>query len=120
MTSERRARRPASLAVLLAALLMAQGLPAADDRPESRVVPPPPPEALTQGEEIEPEVTIVRRSWGTFEEYSIRGRVYAVKVTPGVGPPYYLYDTDGDGVLDSRMSTLRDVPQTHQWRILTW
>lgn len=109
------------VAVLVLALLPALAIAQNDDDPAPpRIVPPPPPEALTLGEEIEPEVKIITRSWGRFEEYSVNGRVYAVKVTPSIGPPYYLYDADGDGHLESRMSTLRDVPQTHQWRILSW
>lgn len=91
------------------------------DKPQAeKIVPPPPPEALTQGKQVEPKVKIFKRQWATFEEFSVHGQVYAVKVTPVVGPPYYLYDSDGDGSLESRHNVLRDVPQTQQWKILTW
>lgn len=61
------------LSLLVAALplltligpLEAQDQKAPDERP--KVTAPPPPEELTQGESIEPEVTIVRRDWAVFE-----------------------------------------------------
>ena len=87
---------------------------------EPRRVPPPPPEALTQGEPVQPRVTIVRRDWATFEEYSVAGQVYAVKVTPSVGRPYWIYDSDGDGSLETRRDFFYDTPQPHRWKILTW
>ncbi|MCE1242917.1 DUF2782 domain-containing protein [Oryzomicrobium sp.] len=60
-------------------------------------VPPPPPEMAPFDAAIEPEVTIKKRDEDTVEEYRIRGRLYMVKVTPKVGPPYYLIDDRGDG-----------------------
>jgi hypothetical protein len=35
------------------------------------------------------------------EEYRMNGVLYMVKVTPTVGPPYYLIDTTGDGNLNA-------------------
>lgn len=87
---------------------------------QPRVIPPPPPEALTKGEEIKPGVTIVDRDWAEFREFSVNGRVYAVKVIPQWGPPYWLYDSDGDGSLEMRGDVLHEIPQTVQWQILTW
>lgn len=113
-----KALMPALLAVPL--LVTAQENAGDKDDTGPNVVPPPPPEALTQGEDVEPEVNIVRRQWAVFEEYSVNGRVYAVKVNPSVGPAYYLYDADGDGALESRRNILGEVPQTHRWKILTW
>jgi len=59
---------------------MHQGLPASDD--QSNV-----------------EIFSSKRKDGTkIDEYSHRGHVYMVKVTPPGGlPPYYLYDQNGDG-----------------------
>ena len=102
----------------LAATLAADGKKG--ERPQAENIVPPPPEALTKGKDIQPKVTIFKREWATFEEFSVHGQVYAVKVTPSVGPPYYLYDSDGDGSLETRHDLLRDVPQTQQWKILTW
>ena len=118
-------------AALLIALLGGAGaVAAADDTagartepdapPAPRVVPPPPPQELTKGEEIKPGVTIVHRSWAELKEYSVNGRVYAVKITPRWGPPYWLYDADGNGSLEMRGDVLHEIPQTVQWQILTW
>ncbi|WP_421622025.1 DUF2782 domain-containing protein [Alkalilimnicola ehrlichii] len=85
------------------------------------ITPPPAPEELTEGEAIEPTVRIIRREWATIEEFSIQGQIYAVRITPVVGPPYYLIDTDGDGVLNHRAEydPLRE-PKIHRWELLRW
>ncbi|MCX7193515.1 MAG: DUF2782 domain-containing protein [Proteobacteria bacterium] len=56
-----------------------------------------PPPAFTPESSDEPEVTIVKQTELTVEEYKSGGRVYMIKVTPKVGPPYYLVDDRGDG-----------------------
>ena len=43
-----------------------------------------PPPAMSDEEEIEPEVQIIKREDKTIEEYRINGRLYMVKVTPAV------------------------------------
>lgn len=108
------------LAALAAALI--GGGQATAEQPERRpaVTAPPPPEELLRGEDLQPEVTIVRRDWATIEEYSIGGRVYAVRVQPAVGPAYYFYDTNGDGALDTRAEVLQDVPSINRWKLLSW
>jgi len=84
-------------------------------------VPEPPelPDQIESGEAIEPEVTIIRREDATIEEYRVNGFLYAVKVTPAIGPAYYLMDKDGNGTLESRMEGLEDfiVPQ---WVLFRW
>ncbi|MEX0732530.1 MAG: DUF2782 domain-containing protein [Aquisalimonadaceae bacterium] len=84
------------------------------------ITAPPPPEELTLGEELTPRVTIVERTWATIEEYSVNGRVYAVKITPAIGPAYYLYDADGDGELGTRIEAVGGAPDINQWRIIEW
>lgn len=97
-------------------MLMASGSFAADEAvPETPDLPP----KVESGEVLEPEVRIIETKEGTHEEYSVNGRVYMVKVTPEVGPAYYLLDTDGDGELDTR----RDHPSeiaVPQWVIMSW
>lgn len=56
-----------------------------------------PPPAFTPEASDEPEVTIVKQTELTIEEYRANGRVYMIKVTPKVGAPYYLVDDRGDG-----------------------
>jgi len=56
-------------------------------------------ELSASGDQSNVEVRSYKRKDGTkIEEYSQRGHVYMVKVTPPGGlPPYYLYDQTGDG-----------------------
>ncbi len=85
------------------------------------IVPPPPPQELTKGAAIEPGVTITRRGGAEFHEYSAGGRVYAVKVIPRRGLPYWFYDLDGDGQVGEILEDpLQEIPQTVQWQILSW
>jgi Protein of unknown function (DUF2782) len=58
-----------------------------------------PPAAPSENEEenLQPEVQIIQRIDKTIEEYRINGRLYKIKVTPKVGPAYYLIDSNGDG-----------------------
>ncbi|MDQ6986290.1 MAG: DUF2782 domain-containing protein [Mariprofundaceae bacterium] len=53
----------------------------------------------TSDDQSNVEIFSSTRKDGTkIEEYSHRGHVYMVKVTPPGGlPPYYLYDQNGDG-----------------------
>jgi hypothetical protein len=82
---------------------------AAPDAPQSRVA----------GDPTEPEINIIEQAEGLVYEYRVRGRVYMVKVQPQVGPPYFLLDTNGDGILDVR----RDSPPgnaVQQWVLFSW
>lgn len=84
-------------------------------------VPEPPelPDPLETGENIEPQVTIIHKDDATIEEYRVGGTLYMVKITPVVGPSYYLIDNDGDGQLETRRREL-DGPVIPQWILLTW
>ena len=59
--------------------------------------PPPPPPGFDLDPSLEPQVTIQKRGSDTVEEYRMNGRLYAVKVTPAHGVPYYLIDDVGRG-----------------------
>ena len=67
------------------------------DRQPLPAVPPPPPGMEAFDENLEPQVTIVKKDADTREEYRIKGKLYMIKVTPSVGPAYYLVDRQGDG-----------------------
>jgi hypothetical protein len=58
--------------------------------------PPPPPLSLDEGLD-EPQVTIVKQTDQTVEEYRANGKLYMIKITPKHGVPYYLVDDRGDG-----------------------
>lgn len=105
---------------------------AADDTAQFGEAPPPPPPAMTvsvpdEGDDADtqaggpqPEVTIVQRKDAKVEEYRLNGRLYMVKVTPFVGPPYYFVDRDGDGLMEARINGRGAEPRAPQWVILSW
>ena len=55
-------------------------------------VPPPPPGMEAFDAALEPQVTIVKTERETREEFRMNNRLYMIKVTPAVGPSYYLVD----------------------------
>ncbi len=67
--------------------------------------PPPPPRGVQSGEAIplgEPQITIFRRGENLIKEYRLNGHLYAIKITPDGGTPYYLIDMDGDGHMEGQ------------------
>lgn len=95
------------------------------DAPENRGVDedvPIPPKVLDENERVEPVVDIRRdEDDNIVEEYSLDGRVYMVKITPKVGPPYYYLDDDGDGELELRESDRAAHPvKPVYWKIKEW
>lgn len=65
---------------------------------EPKPAPVPPPPQLDPNEPVdEPQVTITKQTDQTIEEFRVAGRLYMIKITPKVGPPYYLVDDQGDG-----------------------
>jgi hypothetical protein len=83
--------------------------------PDTPELPPP----GYPGETVEPEVTIMETDRGTVYEYRVRGRLYMVRIQPQAGPPYYLLDTNGDGIMDVR----EDRPWNNavpQWILYSW
>ena len=83
------------------------------------IEPPELPNVVESGEEIEPQITIIRQGDEVIEEYRINNNLYMVKITPAVGLPYYLIDYDGDGRIDFRKNDLDDVI-VPQWVLFTW
>lgn len=62
-------------------------------------LPPPPAFDATAdaAPDDEPQVTITKQTEQTVEEYRMGGKLYMIKITPKVGPAYYLVDDKGDG-----------------------
>jgi Protein of unknown function (DUF2782) len=81
---------------------------------------PAPPGTVESGEEMEPDITIVRKGKKTIQEFRRGGRLYMVKVIPDIGPPYYFLDTNGDGKLDVRRSELDRDSNINMWKLLEW
>ncbi len=66
------------------------------------------------------DINIIKREDKTIETHSVNGIVYKVKVTPSNGPIYYLYDTDGDGSLETRSNRELSETTVQQWKIFEW
>ncbi|MAD01857.1 hypothetical protein CNQ84_12780 [Pseudomonas abyssi] len=66
----------------------------------------------------DPEVTIRQEGDRTVEEYRVNGFLYAIKVIPTSGAPYYLVAVDDDGnyVRSDQPEGLR-IPS---WKIFEW
>lgn len=102
--------------------LLALPVFAADDEapPKLEAVPeaPEPPLPVQSGENMEPDITIIRKGKKTIEEYRRGGRLYMVKVIPAVGPAYYLRDANGDGKIDT--NDLDRGSDINLWKIFEW
>ena len=67
----------------------------------------------------QPEVRIIRKKDTVIEEYRVNGRLRFIKITPSIGYPYYMVDTDGDGILETRNDNFAN-PPINQWILLEW
>jgi hypothetical protein len=110
--------------ILLSIILLVTTLPVMAEPPalEPPAFEPLPTTALPQtgpvGEDMEPEVKIIKKDKATIHEYRMNGVLYMVKIIPGFGPPYYLIDGDGDGYLESRHNEIE--PGVPQWMLYRW
>jgi len=66
-----------------------------------------------------PDIVIRYKDGAKIEDYRVNGKLRYSKITPKVGPPYYLIDTDGDGKYDQRHDLL-DNPPVQQWLLYSW
>ena len=80
----------------------------------------PPPTGLDPDDDLEPEVSIIKRDDSVVHEYRMNGQLYMIKVIPGVGYPYYLFDSNGDGTLDARRDNLDPGLVVPSWMIYRW
>ena len=115
--------------LLLATALPVQAVPPPELEPLPELPPPvmeppapaidaPPAPTGLADEDLEPEVKIIKRDNDILHEYRSGGRLYMVKVVPKHGVPYYLYDADGNGSLESRQDRLE--PVIPRWVIHSW
>lgn len=103
--------------LLIPGLLYAQEDPQLSPVPDPPDILPPPDEEF---DELEPEITIMRKGGKTIEEYRVNGELYMVRITPSIGPSYYMIDTNGDGNMNVRRSNLERTIQVPQWVIFSW
>ena len=95
-------------------------------QPQAEVPPPPAMNEETEvvdqrhmDEDFQPEVQIIQRGDDIIEEFRVQGQLYMVRITPAKGRPYYLIDSDGNGILDTRREALES-PSVVKWRIFSW
>lgn len=62
------------------------------------------------------EATRTEPNGDQVTEYRVDGRVRALKVVPSRGATYYLYDRDGDGIVDGE----RDGVQPVYFKLFEW
>jgi hypothetical protein len=105
--------RPIYIAILACFALSAYA--AQPDAPTKGEPPPPPPMSADDGID-EPQVTIIKQTDLTIEEYRANGKLYMIKITPKVGAPYYLVDDLGDGKF-SRQNSLDSGLRVPRWII---
>lgn len=113
---------PLVLLVLPLLLLAQPGLLAAQDTGDGFLSAPEVPSlpGAYEGDSVSvPEVTIIETDEEVIYEYRVKGQVYMVKVEPIAGPPYYLLDTNGDGVLDVQEDQTPDLA-VPQWLLFSW
>ena len=95
--------RGAATSSLLLACAVSTSLALAQQAPRNLEplpdIPPPPKMTNTPGDAVEPQVTIRQEAENKIEEFRVRGRVYAIRVTPRIGKPYLLIDPDGKGTM---------------------
>lgn len=81
----------------------------------------PPPPAISEEDLSAEDVTIIHKDQTRFEEYRKNGKVYMVKVTPSVGPEYYLVDLHGDGRFERVKQGIGDpVFPAPRWVLFSW
>lgn len=105
----------------LGALLTLLALPALAQKPKDDVPPPPDMSSVDAGTVAgeEPEVTIRRSGEDRYEEYRIHGELYMIKVTPRIGPPYYLVSRERGGAFE-RVNDLNRARMVTQWILFKW
>ena len=127
---------PTKIIIFLSLTIFSHALFAVDDKPPSmskeeqdftttnnatnvETVPALPDETDDSRNIPQPDVRIIRKKDVVIEEYRVNGHLRYVKITPSVGNPYYMVDTDGDGVLETRNDNFAN-PPINQWILLEW
>ena len=72
-----------------------------------------PLEGIPDGAE---ETTRTEANGDVVTEYRVDGRLRALRVEPSRGPVYYLFDRDGDGIVDSE----RDGVSPVYFKLFEW
>lgn len=102
--------------VCVVGLLMSSNVTTAEEQLKQPIIPG----ALMDGQTIEPDVNIIQKKDRTIKEYRLYGRLYMIKITPTLGFPYFLTDTDGDGSLETTQHELDSGLLVPSWVLLKW
>ena len=108
------------LGILLAAAPLGMCRAETDSEPAPVPEPPELPPAIQSGEEMQPDITIIRKGKETIQEFRRNGQLYMIKVKPDIGPSYYMLDSNGDGKLDVKKNDLDRNSQINQWLLFEW
>jgi len=78
--------------------------------------------SITLAEEPESsgKVTIQGAKTDIVEELRVNGQLYAIRVSPKRGVPYYLVDSDGDGNLETRKNDTDPALLIPAWVVKKW
>jgi len=71
-------------------------------------------------EDVQPDIEIRRESNAEYQDYSVNGNTYMVKVNPKHGRPYYLMDSDGNGDFSWRRGNMNTELLVPGWAIASW
>ncbi len=80
---------------------------------------PPPMPAESSEDKPKADIRVVKKGDVTMTEYRMNGHLYQIKVTPAVGPSYFLIDPNGKGnfVRQSGPSENIAIPS---WVLFSW
>ncbi len=65
------------------------------------------------------DITIIQKKDAIVEEVRVNGKLRYAKITPKKGKPYYMYDSNGDGILDATEVDVKKA-NVNQWILLEW
>lgn len=111
-----------SAAGVVGLMLLVQPVCAQQPLDEPAAVPEPPeiPLPVQSGEEMQPDITIIRKGKDTIQEYRRNGKLYMVKIEPAIGPAYYMYDTNGDEKMDVTKNDMDKTSNVNMWKLFEW
>ncbi len=70
-------------------------------------------------DDVKPDVQVKEYDNRSVEEYRVNNQLYALKVRPKNGEPYYLVDPNGSGRMEWRRDTTENI-RVPNWSLLKW
>ncbi len=69
---------------------------------------------------LDSKVVITPSKDKRIKEYRVNGQLYMIEIVPKKGPSYYLVDTDGDGLMESRYNRVETDVVIPRWTLFSW